>query len=569
MPPKKKKGKKSGKKGKKSGKASAKEGGGGGKSDHISELSKEFYLIQIRDLENRLTRYQKKCDELTVKNGQFREQYDQMATDKKEIVSFLKQSLEQRGDEIADLNDRLIGLQQARDSEKESYETGMQQLRTEFQETKDQLTSENMILGGKLHSLEDFRLQREDINKEHSELKQNFKDYKVMHKMKMYQLERKAVVDKDRLKKEMVMRVNQVAAEFRKVSNKQMAETTKRTIRENVSINAQLAKMSDKTMELISENDDVKVKDKKNKQMTELLEINEKELAKKNHSNQKIIRMLTEKAKAQEAMLMEYEMRESEFQGLEAENDLLRQQVESVRDELQSISKEHELLDDDLQRIQIDLDSERKTKRKLEKVLLDCATALKAALRKTTSEDVEETVSSKVQKRDNMLEQLLILLNSAAAIGVGPKAQDLGAQLEERKRSASRIPGSGAGIQPGDMPNSCLSPGPVKPGGGTLPHYQLGDLGLIPRPAHHIPTHLEQMKELSATTRLGNLKKVLTKSVAVQTVSAPKAMFFADQLLSRMPNTGLIHELSPQEKEMTRSALPQLATAKKVPSKVF
>lgn len=54
-----------------------------------------------------------------------------------------------------------------------------------------------------------------------------------------------------RLKKEMVQRVNQVAAEFRKVSNKQMAETTKRTIRENVSINAQLAKMSDKTMELI------------------------------------------------------------------------------------------------------------------------------------------------------------------------------------------------------------------------------------------------------------------------------------------------------------------------------
>ena len=58
-----------------------------------------------------------------------------------------------------------------------------------------------------------------------------------------------------RLKKEMVMRVNQVAAEFRKVSNKQMAETTKRTIRENVSINAQLGKMSDKTLELIQVNE--------------------------------------------------------------------------------------------------------------------------------------------------------------------------------------------------------------------------------------------------------------------------------------------------------------------------
>ena len=61
----------------------------------------------------------------------------------------------------------------------------------------------------------------------------------------------------------MVMRLNQVAAEFRKVSNKQMAETTKRTIRENVSINAQLAKMSDKTLELIQENDELRTKEKK------------------------------------------------------------------------------------------------------------------------------------------------------------------------------------------------------------------------------------------------------------------------------------------------------------------
>ena len=84
------------------------------------------------------------------------------------------------------------------------------------------------------------------------------------------------------------MRVNQVAAEFRKVSNKQMAETTKRTIRENVSINAQLAKMSDKTMELIQENDELRGKEKQQKQHIDMLEVNEKELAKKNISNLKV-----------------------------------------------------------------------------------------------------------------------------------------------------------------------------------------------------------------------------------------------------------------------------------------
>lgn len=91
-------------------------------------------------------RYQRKCDELEVANGEFKDKYDQMTTDKKEIVSFLKKQLEQRQDEIADLNDRLVGLQQAKDIEKDAYEQQLAQLRTEFQETKDQLTSENMIL---------------------------------------------------------------------------------------------------------------------------------------------------------------------------------------------------------------------------------------------------------------------------------------------------------------------------------------------------------------------------------------------------------------------------------------
>lgn len=58
----------------------------------------------------------------------------------------------------------------------------------------------------------------------------------------------------------MIVKVSQVAAEFRRVSNKQMADTTKRTIKENVSINNQLQKMSDKVIEAIQENDEKKIK---------------------------------------------------------------------------------------------------------------------------------------------------------------------------------------------------------------------------------------------------------------------------------------------------------------------
>lgn len=203
MPPKKKK---SGKKKKKSGRKSAKKTPSAApSSDVLNELSKEYFLIQIRDLEERLARYQKKCDELELANQDYRSQFEQQKTDKKEIVSFLKKQLEQRADEIADLQDRLIGLQQAKDSEKDQYEVQLATLRTEMQEIKDQLTSENMVLGGKLASLEEFRVQKEDLMAKFAKMEQELEKQQKEHKDVIYNLERKAVVDKDRFENKIIL----------------------------------------------------------------------------------------------------------------------------------------------------------------------------------------------------------------------------------------------------------------------------------------------------------------------------------------------------------------------------
>lgn len=76
----------------------------------------------------------------------FRSEYEKMFKDNKEIVAFLKKSLNQRMDEIAELTEQQLLLQQAKDSEKDAFEAQLAQLRHEFQETKDMLTSENMVL---------------------------------------------------------------------------------------------------------------------------------------------------------------------------------------------------------------------------------------------------------------------------------------------------------------------------------------------------------------------------------------------------------------------------------------
>lgn len=79
-----------------------------------------------------------------------------------------------------------------------------------------------------------------------------------------------------------------MAAEFRKASDRQLADTTKRTIRENVSISAQLAKISDKTVELIANNDSLKERERHQRQEIELLQTSETLLTEKNIANQKV-----------------------------------------------------------------------------------------------------------------------------------------------------------------------------------------------------------------------------------------------------------------------------------------
>ena len=84
-------------------------------------------------------------------------------------------------------------------------------------------------------------------------------------------------------------KVNSVAGEFRKVSDLQMVETTKRTIRENATISQQLTKMSGKTMALLRENEVLLRKETEMSRRVELLEASHRELTRKNASNQKVL----------------------------------------------------------------------------------------------------------------------------------------------------------------------------------------------------------------------------------------------------------------------------------------
>ena len=73
-------------------------------------------------------------------------QYESSNLEKRDIVANLKKESDKKSDEILDLNDRLIGLQQSKEAEKELSEKQLADLRAESQEQKDSLTNQNNSL---------------------------------------------------------------------------------------------------------------------------------------------------------------------------------------------------------------------------------------------------------------------------------------------------------------------------------------------------------------------------------------------------------------------------------------
>lgn len=134
---------------------------------------------------------------------------------------------------------------------------------------------------------------------------------------------------------------------------------------------------------------------------------------------------------------------------------------------------------------------------------------------KSMAESSETSELEELEKRDSMLESLLILLNSGASLGFGPNPSTFGSsEYSNHRPFTSEFPGKKVSKELEDI----LLP---RHQTNTF-HYQLGDLGLIPKKNEHIMTNIEKMKLHHPQKELGTLRKLTKKSVATQTIDFQK-----------------------------------------------
>ena len=118
--------------------------------------------------------------------------------DQEQMISFLKRKAHDQTERFVDLEDRLHHAQQIKDEQQQKLEAQVAQLKEESQRALDQAVMENKILQGQLESLETFRLNKERIEQEMIEKDEEIERLKKDHSKELYQLEKKAVLDRDR-----------------------------------------------------------------------------------------------------------------------------------------------------------------------------------------------------------------------------------------------------------------------------------------------------------------------------------------------------------------------------------
>lgn len=261
-----------------------------------------------------------------------------------------------------------------------------------------------------------------------------------------------------------------------------------------------------------------------------------------------MIRMLAEKAKQQQEMLVEYDEFEAHNKDMESEVELLRAQVDSIKEELKKTTENKESLENELAKVTKDRDLSMKKKDELTGILSQAAQALRTSLMAPTVANGKKDESEAISQRENLVQTLLGILNDAASFGVGPSAKDFIPTRQTRGYS-SPSPDIGRHIPRKKETPPSKARAVAAAVNRPLPHYKLGDLGIVPR------SHPKLGERTGASSPLAPISKQ-TRSIGVQTVSAQKAMFFADQLLSKRSPTSSSHSISRDYHSPIRTELP-------------
>lgn len=347
----------------------------------FNQVEKTLLEQEINECNRKIARLRSAVSQFEAHNEELQNALDKLDENRADIIAFLKKQLSTKIEEYNEQKEKVDSLIEIRDRETIQFNETVTELQKNFTRMKDQLTSENKLLAGKLNTLEEFRFMRDDLMKKYDAQEKKFEDQEMCYRRIIYETEKKFVISKDKLKKEMETRLLQLAQDFQDATEIRIAASTHRVIRENIAISNELDNILSAQQKISDQNEMFKENIRAAIIAKEVAEEERDAAINKSVIQLKVIDQFTTAFENIKKEKGECDKKNHDFEALQAkvenltkENDNLTLQVRILEQKL------HAKLSGQNKEI-VDASKIGKERDKLLKILLNAAFAIEAALK--------------------------------------------------------------------------------------------------------------------------------------------------------------------------------------------
>jgi hypothetical protein len=273
--------------------------------------------------------------------------------DQKDIFQYLNGELAKKTDEIVALEERVLKLEEENDQSIREHEARLLSQKDADAQEIGRLHKQIGEQKEQLEKVSTFIEYKQTLEAQLQEKKRLLEDGAKEHATHVSDLERKHVQEKDRLKKEMLLKLRETKANLLKMTDNQLDTTTKRTIAENEQMSSELAWQSKETEKLIRKNDKLVADNNSLKMELSLHEQTEEEFARKVHVYQKTIKTLLAKLNSMDSVKrVDVERHYHEEEEREREKAEGQQTIEAMEGEASEGRRQLARAEDELARTQ-------------------------------------------------------------------------------------------------------------------------------------------------------------------------------------------------------------------------